>query len=294
MLLTDLGARTIKVEPPASGEGHAPAAGARPRLRARRHGAYFLTLNRSKQQRLHRPEETAGPRGVPDLVRHADVVFDNFSVGVPRRLGIDHEPGGGQPAHRHLLGHRLRRDRPRHAAAGLRPGWCRPWAAACPSPACRAGPHAQRHPHRRPGRRRRIGALGVMAALVERERTGRGQHVDVSMLDVQISLLNHTATMHLMSGIVPGRMGNGHFLHVPYNAFATADGHVIVACIGDPSSRLRADHRHPLSCWKRSTASSPRAMPTNRHRARRGRGTGAARHPTGGAAARSGASPAAR
>jgi crotonobetainyl-CoA:carnitine CoA-transferase CaiB-like acyl-CoA transferase len=57
--------------------------------------------------------------------------------------------------------------------------------------------------------------------------------VDISMLDAQVSMLNYMATMHLMSGIVPEGIGNGHFVHVPYNAFPTSDGHVIVACIGD-------------------------------------------------------------
>jgi crotonobetainyl-CoA:carnitine CoA-transferase CaiB-like acyl-CoA transferase len=53
------------------------------------------------------------------------------------------------------------------------------------------------------------------------------------MLVAQISMLNYMGTMHLMSGIVPKAIGNGHFVHVPYNSFATSDGHIIVACIGD-------------------------------------------------------------
>jgi crotonobetainyl-CoA:carnitine CoA-transferase CaiB-like acyl-CoA transferase len=75
--------------------------------------------------------------------------------------------------------------------------------------------------------------MGVMAAVIARQSTGRGQHVDVSMLDVQVSLLNYMATMYLMSGIVPQRIGNGHFVHVPYNVYPTRDGHIVVACIGD-------------------------------------------------------------
>jgi crotonobetainyl-CoA:carnitine CoA-transferase CaiB-like acyl-CoA transferase len=78
-----------------------------------------------------------------------------------------------------------------------------------------------------------FGAMGVLAALQARHATGVGQHVDVSMLDAQISLLTYMATMYLMSGHVPGRIGNSHFVHVPYNTFATRDGHVIIACIGD-------------------------------------------------------------
>jgi crotonobetainyl-CoA:carnitine CoA-transferase CaiB-like acyl-CoA transferase len=78
-----------------------------------------------------------------------------------------------------------------------------------------------------------FGALGVLAALVSRSSTGLGKHVDVSMLDVQISLLNYMATMYLMSGHVPERLGNGHFVHVPYNTYRTQTHHIIIACIGD-------------------------------------------------------------
>jgi crotonobetainyl-CoA:carnitine CoA-transferase CaiB-like acyl-CoA transferase len=53
------------------------------------------------------------------------------------------------------------------------------------------------------------------------------------MLDVQVSLLNYMATMYLMSGNLPGRIGNGHFVHVPYDVYPTLDGYVVVACIGD-------------------------------------------------------------
>ena len=78
-----------------------------------------------------------------------------------------------------------------------------------------------------------FGAIGILAALVAREKTGRGQHLDISMLDVQISLLNYMATMHLMSGLIPEPLGNGHFVHVPYNSFRTQTGYIIIACIGD-------------------------------------------------------------
>jgi crotonobetainyl-CoA:carnitine CoA-transferase CaiB-like acyl-CoA transferase len=78
-----------------------------------------------------------------------------------------------------------------------------------------------------------FGAMGVLAALFARERSGRGQHVDVSMLDAQISLLTYMATMHLMSGQVPQRIGNSHFVHVPYNVFKAQDSHIVIACIGD-------------------------------------------------------------
>ena len=75
--------------------------------------------------------------------------------------------------------------------------------------------------------------MGIQAALLARQRTGVGQHVDVAMLDVQVSLLNYMATMYAMSDEVPEPIGNSHFVHTPYNTFATADDTIIIAVIGD-------------------------------------------------------------
>ena len=75
--------------------------------------------------------------------------------------------------------------------------------------------------------------MGIQAALIARENTNKGQHVDISMLDCQISMLNYMATMHTMSGKVPEPIGNSHFVHMPYNTFATADYPIIIAAVGD-------------------------------------------------------------
>lgn len=234
MLLADLGARTIKVEPPAGGEGTRRLLEHDPHYSRDGMGAYYLTLNRNKQSVCIDLKTPAGKAVFLDLVRKADVVFDNFSVGVTERLGID------------------------HAALAL----VNPRIVTCSVTGFgQTGPHTQRPafdqvvqamgggmsitgtPQSGPTRSGipigdlgggMFGAMGVLAALVERERTGVGQHVDISMLDAQISLLNYMATMHLLSGHVPEGIGNGHFVHVPYNSYPTADGHVIIACIGDP------------------------------------------------------------
>ncbi|MDO9434628.1 CaiB/BaiF CoA-transferase family protein [Hydrogenophaga sp.] len=233
MLLADLGARTIKVEPPGTGEGTRRLLERDPDYSRDGMGAYFLTLNRNKDSVCIDLKSDAGRAVFFDLVRHVDVVFDNFSVGVPRRLGIDHA-----------------------ALAAVNPR-----IITCSVTGFgETGPHTQRPafdqvvqamgggmsitgtPETGPVRSGipmgdlgggLFGAIGVLTALAERERTGLGQHVDVSMLDAQISMLNYMATMHLMSGHVPEGIGNGHFVHVPYNCYPTADGHVIVACIGD-------------------------------------------------------------
>jgi crotonobetainyl-CoA:carnitine CoA-transferase CaiB-like acyl-CoA transferase len=78
-----------------------------------------------------------------------------------------------------------------------------------------------------------MGVIGVLGAIVARSTTNRGQHVDISMHDAQISLLNYMATMHFLSGEIPDKLGNAHFVHVPYNTFPTQDGYIIIAVITD-------------------------------------------------------------
>lgn len=233
MLLADLGARTIKVEPPGTGEGTRRLLEHDPDYARGGMGAYYLTLNRNKQSVCIDLKSEVGKAVFLDLVRHADVVFDNFSVGVTERLGIDYA--------------RLSQVNPRIITCSVTgfgqtgPETKRP-AFDQVVQAMGGGMSITGTPESGPMRAGVpigdlgggvFGAMGVLAAIVERAHTGRGQHVDISMLDAQISLLNYMATMHLLSGHVPAGAGNGHFVHVPYNAYPTADGHVIVACIGD-------------------------------------------------------------
>lgn len=234
MMLADLGARTIKVEPPGAGEATRRLLEHDPDYSRDGMGAYYLTLNRNKHSVCIDLKSEAGHAVFLDLVRQADVVFDNFSVGVPKRLRIDHET--------------LAAVNPRIITCSVTgfgetgPDIHRP-AFDQVVQAMGGGMSITGTPETGPMRSGIpigdlgggiFGAMGVLAALAERERTGRGQHVDISMLDAQISMLNYMATMYLMSGIVPQGIGNGHFVHVPYNAYPTADGHIIVACIGDP------------------------------------------------------------
>lgn len=234
MLLADLGARTIKVEPPGSGEGTRRLLEKDPDYARDGMGAYYLTLNRNKESVCVDLKSAEGKAVFLDLVRQADVVFDNFSVGVTQRLGIDYAS--------------LAQVNPRIVTCSVTgfgqtgPETQRP-AFDQVVQAMGGGMSITGTPESGPTRSGipigdlgggMFGAMGVLAALVERDRTGRGQHVDISMLDAQISLLNYMATMHLMSGHIPEGIGNGHFVHVPYNSYPTADGHIIIACIGDP------------------------------------------------------------
>jgi len=233
MLLTDLGARTIKVEPPGTGEGTRQLLANNRDYSRQGMGAYFLTLNRNKESVCVDLKSDEGRAVFYDLVRHADVVIDNFSVGVTRRLHIDHETlsainpriitcsisGFGE------TGPETARPAFDQVVQGMGGGMSITGTSA-------SGPVRSGIPIGDLGGGV-FGALGVMAALVSRSTTGVGKHVDVSMLDVQISLLNYMATMYLMSGIVPERLGNGHFVHVPYNTYRTQTNHIIIACIGD-------------------------------------------------------------
>lgn len=233
MLLTDLGARTIKVEPPGNGEGTRQLLAHNPDYSRQGMGAYFLTLNRNKESVCVDLKSDVGRAVFYDLVRQADVVIDNFSVGVTRRLHIDHESlaainprivtcsisGFGE------TGPETARPAFDQVVQGMGGGMSITGTEA-------SGPVRSGIPIGDLGGGV-FGALGVLAALVSRNGTGRGKHVDVSMLDVQISLLNYMATMYLMSGIVPERLGNGHFVHVPYNTYRTQTHHIIIACIGD-------------------------------------------------------------
>jgi crotonobetainyl-CoA:carnitine CoA-transferase CaiB-like acyl-CoA transferase len=73
----------------------------------------------------------------------------------------------------------------------------------------------------------------ILAALIERGRSGSGRHIDAALLDVQVAMLANQASNHLVGGVVPRRLGNAHPNIVPYQVFATADGHVVLAVGND-------------------------------------------------------------
>ncbi len=233
MLLADLGARTIKVEPPGQGEGTRRLLENDPDFSREGMGAYFLTLNRNKQSVCIDLKSERGLAVFRELARHADIVIDNFSAGVTARLGIDHA--------------QLAKVNPRLITCSITgfgetgPDIHRP-AFDQVVQAMGGGMSITGTPETGPVRAGipigdlgggLMAALGILAAVADRERSGLGQHVDISMLDAQVSMLNYMATMYLMSGQVPEGIGNSHFVHVPYNCYPTADGHIIVACIGD-------------------------------------------------------------
>jgi crotonobetainyl-CoA:carnitine CoA-transferase CaiB-like acyl-CoA transferase len=232
MLLADMGAETIKVEP-LTGEGTRKLLATDPRNSLEGQGAYYLTLNRNKQSVAIDLKSPEGLEVFYDLVRNSDVVLENFSAGVTRKLRIDYE--------------HLSEINPRIITCGISgfgsagPNYQRP-AFDQVVQALGGGMSITGSSAAEPTRAGipiadlgggMFGALGILSALYERERSGRGQHVDISMLDCQISMLNYMATMYFLSGEVPEPIGNSHFVHVPYNSYPTADGHIIVAVIFD-------------------------------------------------------------
>jgi crotonobetainyl-CoA:carnitine CoA-transferase CaiB-like acyl-CoA transferase len=232
MILADLGAETIKVEPLA-GEGTRKLLQSDPEYSLGGQGAYFITLNRNKKSVAIDLKSAEGLEVFYDIVRQADIVLDNFAADVTTKLKIDYQ---------HLVqvnpkiitcsisgfgseGPQYRRTAFDQVVQALGGGMSitgvdkdAPMRAGIPIGDLGGGMFA---------------VMGVLAALRERDQTGVGQHVDISMLDVQISLLNYMATMYFMSGKNPEPIGNSHFVHVPYNSFKTGNGHIIIAVIFD-------------------------------------------------------------
>ncbi len=232
MILADLGAETIKVEP-LHGEGTRKLLASDPANSLEGMGAYFLTLNRNKQSVAIDLKSEEGLAQFYRLVEKSDIVISNFGAGVPERLKIDFTtlskinpriitcavtgfgsdgPGSKRPAFDQVAqatggGMSITGTDPEH-----------PVRAGIPIGDLGGG---------------MFGVMGILAALYERERSGHGQHVDISMLDCQISLLNYMATMHFLSGENPYPIGNSHFVHVPYNTFRCADGFIVIAVITD-------------------------------------------------------------
>jgi len=223
-LLADMGATVIKVEP-LSGDAARNASIAP----IRGYSGLHLTFNRGKKSVALDLKKPEGLQVFYQLARHADVVIDNFRPGVMARLGIDyttlahHNPriitcsvtGYGQTG---PWKDRAAFDLAVQAISGHMSITGQP-----DGPPCRVGiPLADI-----------AGAifasLGVLAALHHRERTGRGCEIDVSMFDCMLSLLTYDATVYLNTGREPTRLGSAHAFMVPWQAFATQDGHIAVA-----------------------------------------------------------------
>jgi len=233
MVLADMGARTIKVEPPIKGELTRGLLSKDPKNSLNGMGAYFLTLNRNKESVCIDLKDNKGKKLFYDLVSKSDVVLSNFSPGVTKRLNIHYDDlsainpsiitctitgfGESGPAFNRPAFDMVAQGYGGGMSITGQPG-LPPTRAGIPIGDLGGGMFA---------------AIGILGALNARNISGEGQHVEISMQDCQLSLLNYMATMYFLSGETPGPIGNSHFVHVPYNTFPTKDRWIIIAVIKD-------------------------------------------------------------
>ena len=233
MVLADLGAEVVKVEPLGTGEMTRGLLSDDPNNSFKGFGAYFLTLNRNKKSVSLDLKDVQGLQVFYDLVKSTDVVLNNFSAGVVKKLKIDYDhlikinpkiitcsiTGFGETG-KHSS--RPAYDQIVQAYSGgmsiTGADASTPTRAGIPIGDLGSG---------------LFSVIGMLSALLSREKTGKGQHLDLSLLDVQISLLTYMATMQILSGVNPEPIGNAHFVHVPYNSFTTKNGFVVIAVITD-------------------------------------------------------------
>ncbi len=233
MVIADLGAEVVKVEPLTPGEMTRGLLQSDPNFSFKNFGAYFLTLNRNKKSVSLDLKSDQGLNVFYDLVKSADVVLNNFSAGVVKKLKIDFDslksinpriitcsitgfgetgPHSSRPAYDQIV---------QAYSGGMSvtgPDAETPTRAGIPIGDLGSGLYS---------------VIGILSALLSREQTNMGQHIDMSLLDVQISLLTYMATMQTLSDIDPEPIGNAHFVHVPYNSFTTQNGFVVIAVITD-------------------------------------------------------------
>ncbi len=242
--LADLGAEVIKGEKP--GRGDDTRAWGPPYLkdgagRDTGESAYYLSCNRGKKSIALDITQPEGQRIVRELARQSDVLVENYKVGGLAKYGLDWDS--------------LRAINPRLVYCSITGfGQDGPYAGragydfivqgmgglmsvtGAPDGAPGGGPQ-------------KVGVavadlftgmyatVAVLAALTFRERTGQGQRIDLSLLDAQVAMLANQNMNFLASGQAPARRGNAHPNIVPYQTFATADGHVILAVGNDAQFR---------------------------------------------------------
>ncbi|EKV27348.1 L-carnitine dehydratase/bile acid-inducible protein F [Caenispirillum salinarum AK4] len=239
-MLADMGADVIKVERPGKGDdtrGWGP-----PYLKDEAgndtsEAAYYLSANRGKRSVTIDFTQPEGQALVREMAAKADVVIENFKVGGLKKYGLDYDSlkavnpglvycsitGFGQDG---PYAHRAGYDFMIQGMGGLMSLTGAPDGAPGGEPMkvgvaitdIFTGMYA---------------TSAIQAALIHKERTGEGQHIDMALLDVQVATLANQAMNYLASGVAPKRLGNSHPNIVPYQAFPTADGYIILAVGND-------------------------------------------------------------
>lgn len=236
-LLGDLGAEIIKVESPHGDDTRFWGPPTVENADGTSDAAYFHSANRGKRSIVIDFAKPEGVKVVRELIAKADIVVENFKVGGLAQYGLDYES--------------LKPDNPRLIYCSI-------------TGFGQDGPYAKRPGYdfivqgmggimdltgEPDGEPMKCGmafadiftglytVIGAQAALAHRERTGKGQHIDLALLDSQVGVLANQTMNYLVSGVSPHRLGNAHPNIVPYQAFPTSDGHVIVTVGNDSQFR---------------------------------------------------------
>jgi formyl-CoA transferase len=225
MMLADLGARVIKIEQPRGGDDTRhwgpPFLGTE--------SAYFLSINRNKESVTLDFKHSSGRALLDQLIAMADVVVENFRPGTLARLGLDYATLSQK--HPRLIycsvsgyGHSgPRSHEPGYDAVLQGEGGLMSLTGAPDVPPVRVGVAVADIVTGI------FACQGVSAALYARERTGRGQQVDIAMLDTVAAMLTYQAGIYFATGQPPQRMGNRHPTIVPYETFTASDGEFVLA-----------------------------------------------------------------
>ena len=236
-LLGDLGATVIKIENPKTGGDDTRAWGPVYAMGADGQrtdlSAYFMAANRNKQSVAVDISTPEGQDIVRRIAARADVVIENYKPGGLAKFGLDH--ASLLNAHPGLVYCSIsgfgqtgpNRDQPGYDLMAQGYGGIMSLTGAPEGPPMKVG----------------VGiadvmcgmyaTIGILAALRHRDATGEGQHIDLALVDAQMAWLINEGTNFLNSGKLPERRGNAHPNIVPYDAFACADGHVLVAVGND-------------------------------------------------------------
>lgn len=234
MILCDMGAEVCKIEPVGMTEEERGPGPMKDGV-----NTYFFSINRGKQSVLIDLKTDEGRELALSLAEQADILTENFTPGTMARLGLGYEAvaarnpriiyastsGFGQPASDADAGEAPARgavDVIVQAMSGLMS-----ITGHADGPPSRAGYS--------------IGdmaagmftAIGILGAVHERERSGVGQRIDVSMFDAQLALLENAFTRYFATGDLPQRLGTRHPLITPFQAFPSADGYIVIANVKD-------------------------------------------------------------
>jgi crotonobetainyl-CoA:carnitine CoA-transferase CaiB-like acyl-CoA transferase len=225
MLLGDLGAEVIKVERPGGGDDTRSWG---PPFDASGQATYFLSVNRNKRSVALDLTDDDDIRTARSLARGADVLVENFRPGLMERLGLGYED--------------LRDENPGlvycsitgfgHGSGAAIPGYDLLVQAVGGLMSITGSPD---------GEPQKVGvalvdvlaglfaSVGILAALRQRDHSGAGQRVDVTLLGALLSALVNQGSAYTVAGVVPGRMGNAHPSIAPYELFETAEGELVIA-----------------------------------------------------------------